>query len=494
MSGKMDQNALGESSRGTGPRGENGREQPGAAGREQPGTVGRDAGASRSGKAHMLASATPEVVTAFSRRRDEPDWLAAWRRRGYEIYRELPLPIRADHLWRYTDPELFEPTVDPFDGGGSSVNGGPSGNGAGAAEWPDDLAAGISGKDLGGVALVHDGTLGPTWLDPEVSAAGIVLTDLRTAARERPDELQRVFGAAVGLEFGKFEALNAATFRGGVFLRVPRGAAPSRPIHLRRFFDQAGLGASRLAVLVEDGASLTLIDELESGPTAGQAQIYGVVEIVAGAGSRVHFVSVQNLARTATLHLTQRARLGRGASFVPVIASFGAGLAKIDAGTVLEGEGSETEMIGFVSGIGRQRFDHHTVHLHQAPHTRSNLDFKTVLKDRSRSAYTGLIRIERESRFTEAYQENRNLLLSENCRAESIPELEILNEEVQCKHGATVGPLNPDHLFYLMSRAIPRAEAIRIIVEGHFEPALRRLPTGLRERLTQALRDRLKEL
>ena len=148
-------------------------------------------------------------------------------------------------------------------------------------------------------------------------------------------------------------------------------------------------------------------------------------------------------------------------------------------------------MTGFLFASRRQKFDHHTVHHHVGRHTRSNLDFKAVLKDRSRSAYTGVIRIEREAAFSEAYQENRNLLLSDHCRADSIPELEILTEEVQCKHGATVGPIDPVELFYLMSRAIPRPEAVGMVVEGHFERALARLPERLQEEMRSLVRNRL---
>ena len=116
-----------------------------------------------------------------------------------------------------------------------------------------------------------------------------------------------------------------------------------------------------------------------------------------------------------------------------------------------------------------------------------------MLQDRSRSAYTGLIRIEEAAAFSEAYQENRNLLLSERARADSIPELEILTEEVQCKHGATVGPIDPEHLYYLMSRGIPESEAVRMVVEGHFESTLTRLPGSLQERLRGLLRERFRQ-
>jgi Fe-S cluster assembly protein SufD len=167
---------------------------------------------------------------------------------------------------------------------------------------------------------------------------------------------------------------------------------------------------------------------------------------------------------------------------------------KADLGSHLEGPGANVELVGFLCGEGKQHFDHHTVHDHRAPHTYSDLDFKVVLKDKARSAYTGLIRIEPDAPQSEAYQENRNLLLTEGAKAESIPELEILTDDVKCTHGATMGNLDPEHLFYLMSRGLSRGEALRLIVGGFIEPTLSRIPEDLRERLRDHVEDRIKEL
>jgi Fe-S cluster assembly protein SufD len=391
------------------------------------------------------------AALALSRRLEEPGWLAEWRRRAWAIYEESPLPIRADHLWRYTDPASFVPKGNPFE---------------------DEPAE--------------------TRCPPELKALGVVCTDLAAAAREDPENLRRVMGTTVGAEHGKFEALNAAAYRSGLFLHVPKGLKLEEPVHLKHVLPRSGSTAFRTAVLIEEGASLTLIEELVGGAEQGSSQAYGVTEIRMGAGSRLLHATIQTLAKRADLFLTQRTSLERDATCFPVLASFGGASAKLDSGVILEGPGSESEMTGFVSGVGRQKFDHHTIHHHVGVHTRSNLDFKTVLSGRSRSAYTGLIRIEPRAAYTEAYQENRNLLLSPECRADSIPELEILNEEVQCKHGATVGPVDPNHLFYLMSRGIPEREAVVMIVEGHFEPALRRLPEAMQERLRDLVRERLK--
>ena len=436
-------------------------------------------------KTAASAEETARAAALFeaSRRLGEPEWLGRWRQQACVAEAATPLPARADHLWRYTDPALFVPETAPAAG---ELGTGPAVAGGARQGTAHEGSArhGSEPQGSGHQGSAREGT----------APRGVFLGDLPAALETRSEALREVFGRLVGPDFGKFEALNGAFFSAGTFLHVPKGLALEQPVHLRSVVERAGFQAGRLAVLVEAGASLTLIDEWSGGPESGEARLFDVVEIVAGADSRVHFVTVQNLSPRVKAHLTHRARLGRGARFVPVLASFGGALTKCDTGAVLEGEGSESEMTGFLSAVGRQRFDHHTLHHHLGAHTRSNLDFKTVLDGRARSAYTGLIRIEPQARYSEAYQENRNLLLSSTCRADTIPELEILTEEVQCKHGATVGPLDPVQLFYLRSRAIPEAEAVRMIVEGHFESALQRLPEELQARLREILRARLKEI
>lgn len=411
---------------------------------------------------------------AAARREGEPEWLAGFRAAGLAAWRELPWPLRSQHLWRYTDPRSFDPAVDPFAG---------------------ESAPAVAGTPAAAGASAESAASGPAIraLVPEAARrAGVVVLDLAAAARERPEEVERALGTAIGPAFGKLEALNAAAFGAGLFVFVPRGIELREPIRLVTSAGRGRFAAARLLVVAGANASATVIEELERGPSGGTAQFYGVAEYVVEDGARLQSVTIQSFDRTVQAHLTQRARVGRGGVFAPVLASFGGALVKTDTGARLEGEGSESEMTGFLAASGRQRFDHHTLHHHLGRHTRSNLDYKTVLRGKARSIYTGLIRIEADAAFSQAYQENRNLLLSADSRADSIPELEIMTEEVSCTHGATAGPLDPEQLFYLMSRGVPPAEAVRMIVEGHFEPTLSRLPEEMQDRLRATLGERLK--
>jgi len=193
-------------------------------------------------------------------------------------------------------------------------------------------------------------------------------------------------------------------------------------------------------------------------------------------------------------HLTVQSRAGRDADVLSVFATFGGERVKMELTTDLQGEGARSRMIGVALGEKDQRFDHHTRHRHLAGRTWSDIDFKSVATDQARSSYTGLIRIEEGAHFSEAYQVNRNLLLSEKSRADAIPELEILNEDVSCSHGATVAPVDQDQLFYLETRGLNPDEALQLVVRGFLEKTLQGVPEVLRSELETLVEGRLNGL
>jgi len=174
--------------------------------------------------------------------------------------------------------------------------------------------------------------------------------------------------------------------------------------------------------------------------------------------------------------------------------SFGGALSKQNFGVILNGKGAESNMFGLLFGNGRQHFDNHTLHHHTSGQTKSNINMKVVLRDKALSAYTGLIRIEKDSQVCEAYQENRNLLLSHGAMARTIPELEILNDDVSCSHGATVGPIDPQILFYLQSRGVEKEDAVRMIVSGFVASTLTLVPEDLRQRIDDFVARRLEDI
>ena len=204
--------------------------------------------------------------------------------------------------------------------------------------------------------------------------------------------------------------------------------------------------------------------------------VHAVTEIFLAPGACLIHTVVNQFGDRVRANLVQRARLERGASLTSISVGLGGEIVKTDASALLAGENARSEVLGLSFGAGRQHLDAHFFQDHAAPRTRSDLLVKTAQRDRARSSYTGQLRIAEDAPGCEAHQENRNLLLSEKARADSIPELEILTHEVQCSHAAATGPVDPSQLFYLRGRGLDAAEAERAIVMRFLEPVLARVP------------------
>ncbi|MGE5236075.1 MAG: Fe-S cluster assembly protein SufD [Acidobacteriota bacterium] len=416
--------------------------------------------------AQPLPSVRLDRLTELSRAAGEDGSLLRQREMARGLLSRLALPHRARHLWRYTSPEQFLPAVDPTATSPVAVD----------SRWrlEDEVAA---------AALVAGGALRWSELGARARQAGVVIADLHHAVSDG------LLGTLVRPEHGFVEAINAAAWHGGVLVRVPAGVELEDPIRLRFVASAEQVSVPRVLVIAGEGSRFEVLEGHVGGGVP--AQVLGVTEIAVARDARVRYSLVQRWDNSVTGHLTARARLGAGAHFQMSLASFGGGTYKADVGAVLAGEGAQAELFGVAMGGDTQHFDHHTEHIHEAGKTHSNLDFKVALTDAARSAYTGMIRIARDAGGAEAYQENRNLLLSADARAESIPELEILTDDVRCSHGATVAPIDDEQMFYLTSRGLRRGQAMRLIVYGFLDQTLQRLPRTTRERIAALVAARL---
>lgn len=418
-----------------------------------------------------------------------PAWLRRRRQQSRQAFNETPLPRRGLHLWRYTDPSrfLFERDAVADTAYGENYD---------AVEkllvkqLQDGRLSGLV-TDLGGREITIHGA-------DALQSRGVVVMRLSEAVETHGELVERHLYQLVDGSSGKFEAQNGALWNDGVFVYVPDGVSVTEPLQLLR---ESGLAGSaqfpRTLIVVGNKAELTVIDEYAGGSAeadSGPSHANGVIEIFGGQASNVRYVFLQRQASHARFYHTHRARIEGDATMLTIPLAFGAALSKDDFGVTLAGENAESRMYGLLFGAADQHFDNHTRHHHVARHTSSNIDFKVVLKDRALSAYTGLIRIENEARTCEAYQENRNLLLNDGTKAETIPELEILNEDVRCTHGATIGPIDPMSIFYLGSRGIPPADAVKIITTGFIQSTLKPLPQDLQERIAGFVAQRLESI
>ena len=412
--------------------------------------------------------------------KSEPEWLYRLRKQGWEFYHDTPLPPRADHLWRYTDPGLFvmenleeQMKIVPVEA--------------------DNLVQDIRAMSPEHAAFGYNRSTLLTFaqMTPQLADQGVIFNDLASAVLENVDLLKDNMGALIGPQFGKFEALNMALWNNGLFLHIPNNTVIEKPIYLHRH-PTGKHTIQRLLIVLGDNVQATFIDDYSCHCRYEEAVANSAVEIQAGGSVNLKYINLQRLADDNSTYVTVRSRIGRDSNIYSLFGGFGSTNLKVNAGTILTGRGSSSHMSGVLFADGGQHFDYHTRHHHAASESYSELDFKVVLKDKGTSAYTGLIRIEKDAVNCEAYQENRNLLLNEGTRAESIPELEILTDEVRCTHGATMGPVDPEMLFYLKSRGLSKSEAVKAVVGGFLASTLKNAPDETGEDIRKLVDEKLK--
>ena len=422
------------------------------------------------------------------RERHEPEWSLARRRAAAETMRGLDFPSRTDELWRRTDFRSLEESIaslDPF------ATGAPARS---VDDLPPAVLASLAGES-GPLALVaqRNGDVVLEQTHPELERQGVLVTSLDRAVRQHADRLEPFLGDQLGDDTDWYTAFGATVRSGGLFVHVPDGVEAAVPVRFFEWLDGAGVvAAPRTVIVLGRGARLTVLEEQRSEPAEGIAFHAGGTEVFLGEDSRLVFATHQDWGRNVFHYANHRARVGRGAELQWIQTVLGGRMARMNAYFDLVGPGAQAFVHGFMFGDRRQHFHLHTLQRHLADHGTSDLLIKCCLKDRARSVYQGLIQVAEGAQRTDAYQANRNLVLSDTARADSIPGLEILANDVRCTHGATIGNVDPEQMIYLMSRGLPANEAQRLIVEGFFAPVLDRIPLDpVRERLRDVIRHKI---
>lgn len=432
------------------------------------------------------AEAAPKdfaFAEADVRAADKPSSVASYRTSAWSAFRRLSLPDTAQEAWRRTDIHALP--VDKFKLAAD-----------GAQEFPTvraDLLKPLVADQHGGQIVLTPGSA-KIDLDEKLAKAGVVFTDLLTAEQKYPELLVRMAGKTVNVEEGKFAALAGALAQNGVVLYVPKSVTVEEPLHSVLWGPGANLAhVSHILVLVDEGASVTYVHEAASpDDMAANSMHAGIVEIQVMQAASLKFVELQSWGRHVWNFSHERIRVERGGNLDWIFGAIGSRLTKNFSELDLAGEGAQGRMSGFYFTDGNQHLDHDTQQNHLAPHTTSDLLFKGALKGKSRSVWQGMIYVAPGAQKTDGYQANRNLVLSDGARADSIPGLEILADDVRCTHGATVGKLEQEPLFYLKSRGIPQAEAEKIVVEGFFDPIFQRIPfEGVRERFQEYIASKM---
>lgn len=451
-----------------------------------------------------------ETLEALSNSNNEPEWMLARRLEAWHVYNETPFPASNDELWRRTSlKELNLTDVVPFE---------PADDAWSPAQLPAEFQGLADNQVSAGVLITHNGRSAFVNLKQEYRDRGVILCDMNTALREHPDLVREHFMTrAVSLAENryarhvnaqgvtehhgysdtigdlKFASLHGAFWNGGTFLYVPRNVVIDQPINTLTYYDAPNVAiSSHSLIILEQGASARLIEDF--GSLADQSQRFGsrAVELILKPNSDLQYFNLQDWAHNVWDFTSQTAILERDTNLTWLAGMLGSAVTKAFLDSRIEGPGANVRMLGFFFGDEQQHFDQHTFQNHIVPNGKSDLLYKGALKDKAYSAFRGLIRINPAAQHSDAYQQNRNLLLSHTAHADSIPELEIEANDVRCTHGATVGPIEEEAVFYLMARGIPRPEAERLFTEGFFDELISKIPLDVvQERLFRVIRQKI---
>ena len=426
--------------------------------------------------AEAVGAFTRDQVEILTTRKGEPEWLRVQRLAAQERFAATPMPDTRPEEWRYTPiAELLKLETLGFADEAAPVTR--------TAELPALLRERADEVEHAAGRLVQlDASVVLRELDDELRAQGVVFTSLEDAVREHPELVEKYLASESSAEVSKFSALNTAFWSGGCFLYVPKNVRVELPLRSLRSLGRGGTAVfGRTLVVADEYAEVSLIDEYTSEDLDAQALSLDAAEIFAAEGAQVNYYAVQRWGAGVVHLTTDRIVAGRDARVTTLNLTLGSDVTRADVQCRLDRPGAHVDLLGLYLADGTQHLDHETLQDHAAPHASSNLLFKGALRDAGRSVFRGMIRVHEGAQRTDAYQTNRNLLLSDEARADSLPNLEIGANDVRCSHAATIGQLDEEEVFYFLSRGIPRAEAERLIIFGFFAEVLDQLPEALEE-------------
>lgn len=388
-----------------------------------------------------------------------PAWRKEQMESAYATFEALDEPTGAEEDWRYVDFDMPFSDLEIVPEPGSPLDQGPF------LEAMD--------KQAGQVRIV-DGRI----TDAESDSVSL------TRLADLPDEPEAY--SRVPVDHNKLAAAHAAFADDGIVVEVAAGEVMTSPLVVSvQGVTPGSASFPHISFRVGENAEAQLLVVYRSAAGARLLMV-PEIDLQVGAGGRLRYLSVQSLDKSATNVVHQRVTLGRDATGRLGEVGLGADLGRFDLGVYLEGDGSSSEMVGLYFGEGSQTLDYRLVINHIGKNTTSDVFLKGAVEDDAESVFTGLLRIEKEAEKTSTFETNRNLVLSENAKAHSVPNLEILCNDVICGHGSSVGPLEGDHLYYLQSRGLTRQRAERLLIRGFFQEVIDRLPIqGIEEPISR---------
>jgi len=414
---------------------------------------------------HEVAK-SESILSGPTELREVPDWFRDQQRAAWEQFESLPNPTRKDQAWRFANVGLLDLTRfkirEPL-----------------SEDDRKNVLKYSRGLDQYAARLIfaNDQLIERDVVSEDLKKRGVIFQPLERAMVEHADLFQKYFmSTEAKLGSAKFAALHKALVSSGTFLFLPRGMEIEQPIEIFHWLRRDNTSIFPHLLLVTDElAKVTVIEHFRSCNATAPGFACGVNDLIAGPGAKVTYVCAQNWGENVVALQMNSTIVDHDASAMSLNLHLGGKYSRFESLSRLIGEGGRSDLLAVAVAKHQQEFDARTLQDHVAPHTASDLLYKNALDDRARTIFGGLIRVEPHAHFTDAYQKVRNLLLSDDSEANSMPGLEILADNVRCTHGATSGQIDEDELFYLRTRGIPTKVAQRLLVTGFLDEVIQRL-------------------
>jgi Fe-S cluster assembly protein SufD len=416
-------------------------------------------------------------ILSGTRQPSVTDWFRDLQTQAWDEFEAEPLPVRTNELWRFSSVKNL--SLDGY---------------VIAPDFSDDPSSFTHAREFanpaGRIVFANETVLTSQLLDPALKRAGVIFTTLSQALEEHSDLLREHFMAQPArLGSAKFAALHKAVVHAGTFLWVPRGVeiqAPFEVFHLVQG-DSVAVFPHTL-IIADDNSRVTFLEHFVSANPEHRGFACGVNDLVLKPGSKLTYVNIQEWSRNFVSVQVNSTVAAKDSAAMNLALNFGGKYSRLESVSRMVDRGARSDMLAISVARGEQEFDQRTLQDHLKPDTTSDLLYKNALHDQSRTIFSGLIKVEPGAHRTDAYQKVRNLLLSDEAEANSMPGLEILADDVRCTHGATSGQVEPEELFYLKSRGIDDLAAKRLIARGFLNEVVDRLPDG---KLTEYLHQQI---
>ena len=395
-----------------------------------------------------------------------PTWVQEGRRQAWERFVSLPMPARTEQAWRFTS--LGKMDLDTY------LKPAP----VSSASREQLITRSVGNERTAGrMIFANDHLLDRRVHAQELASAGVIWKPLEAAWQEHGELLRPHFMAQDAiLGSRKFAALHHAYARNGTFLHVPRNVEVALPLETFHWLSGADRATfPHTLIIAEAGSKVTLVDYFESDRPEEAGFACAVNDLVVGPGAKVTYLCSQNWNEKVVSFQINSTSVARDAAALSLNLNLGASYARLESLSRLIGAGGRSDMLAATVSEEAQEFDQRTLQDHLEPHTTSDLLYKNALADTSKTIFAGLIRVEEKAQHTDAYQKVRNLMLSDDAEANSMPGLEIMADEVRCTHGATSGHIDAEELFYLLARGIDQKTAQELIVQGFLAEVFERL-------------------